>query len=84
MDTIRVVSLNARGLKNKLKRNALFHQIKSSNFDIVCLQECHITSKDAPVWEKQWGGKFIFHEGTTLSRGEVILLSKHFHGNVKI
>ena len=71
MDSIRFASVNARGLKNRLKRNAFFHYLKSQKFDIVCLQESHISGKDVPVWEKQWGGKVFFNEGTDHSRGKL-------------
>ena len=82
-DTIRVLSINARGLKNKLKRKAFFDYLKFKKCDLVCVQESHATEKDISVWEKQWGGKIIYEVGTEHSRGELILVSKHFSGEVK-
>lgn len=80
MDQIKLASLNCRGLKNKIKRMSLFHYLKSKKFDIICLQETHITNTDLTVWKKQWGGEIFHHQGTSNSRGEVILISKHFTG----
>ena len=34
--------------------------------------------------KKQWGGRIFFNEGTNRSRGELILVSEHFSGEVKI
>ena len=36
------------------------------------------------MWEKQWGGRIFFNEGTNRSKGEFILVSKHFAGEVNI
>ena len=60
MDSMRIDSLNTRGLKNKLKRMALFSFIKQQKLDIACLQETHINEKEAVLWEKQWVGKLFF------------------------
>ena len=84
MDKIKLVTLNCRGLKNKLKRMSLFYYLKSKKFDIICLQEAHITKNDLAVWKKQWGGELFCREGTSKSRGEVILVGKHFTGKVEL
>ena len=34
--------------------------------------------------KKQWGGRIFFNEGTNRSKGELILVSKHFAGEVNI
>ena len=78
MDKVRIMSLNARGLKNKLKRRAIFNLIKNKKNDIACIQESHITKTDHVIWEKQWGGTILYSEGTGHSKGELILISKSF------
>ena len=84
MNNIKLVSLNVRGLQNKLKRTTLFNYFKREKFDIICMQEAHVTARDVPAWERQWGGKFFVNEGTNRKRGEVILVSKHFIGDVQL
>ena len=84
MNKIRIISLNVRGLRNKYKRIAIFNYLKTNKFDIVCLQETHLTEKDVPIWEKQWGGSIFYNEGTNRSKGEIILISRHFPGNVEL
>ena len=82
MGKINLMSVNARGLKNKLKRKCMFTYFKEKRVDIICVQESHITDKDLHVWERQWGGKIIYNEGTERSKGELILVSKYFKGDV--
>lgn len=84
MNNLHIVSLNARGLKNKFKRKSLFDYLKKKRFDIICLQEAHVTKSDLEEWEKQWGGNRFINEGTNRSRGEVILVSKHFNGQADL
>ena len=52
IEKLSVVSLNARELKNKMKRTALFSYLKQEKFDLVCLQETDVTARDIVVWEK--------------------------------
>ena len=56
--------MNARGLKQNMKRLAMFSYFKQQHYDIICLQETHLTKQDIPIWEEQWGGKIICVEGT--------------------
>lgn len=84
MDSLRIISINARGLKNKLKRKTIFDYIKACKIDIACIQEAHISSHDAPIWERQWGGKFFWKEGTNHSKGEIIMVSKHLQANFEV
>eukprot|EP00745_Piridium_sociabile_P017318 TRINITY_DN26057_c0_g1_i12.p3 TRINITY_DN26057_c0_g1~~TRINITY_DN26057_c0_g1_i12.p3 ORF type:complete len:289 (+),score=23.77 TRINITY_DN26057_c0_g1_i12:1191-2057(+) len=84
MDRVRILSLNTRGLKNNLKRKAMFSLFKQQRIDIVCLQETHVTEREASLWEKQWGGRLFYSSGTDNSKGEIILVSKHFQGKVEL
>lgn len=84
VDNLRIASINARGLKNKLKRIALFNYLKTEKIDIICIQEGHINKSDKLLWERQWGGKLYFQEGTFHSRGEIMLFSKKIDGEIKV
>ena len=42
---MKVLTLNCRGLNNRLKRRSLYSQLKK--FDIICLQETYITEDKA-------------------------------------
>jgi exonuclease III len=76
--TMNIVSLNVNGLRNNLKRKALFRQFKERKFDIVCIQESYITESVADRWKQEWGGDVVFSEGTCRSKGQLVLIRKHF------
>ncbi|MCP3931562.1 MAG: hypothetical protein GY705_20955 [Bacteroidetes bacterium] len=75
----RLISLNCRGLHKKKKRQIIFK--KCSNFDIACLQETYVTEKVVKEWERDWQGKLFYIEGTNRSKGQIILINKHFEAD---
>ena len=84
MNKLKIISLNARGLKNKTKRRSIFKYLKSQQIDIACIQEAHITKNDKALWEKEWGGRMFYNEGTNRSQGEVIFVNKRFGDQIKV
>jgi exonuclease III len=61
-----------------------FKQLRSKKIDIICLQETHILASEIETWERQWGGKVYAQPGTERSKGEVILIAKHFQGKTDL
>ena len=43
-----------------------------------------MTKSDFDLWEKEWGGKCFFNEGTNRSKGEAILVSRNFSGDISL
>jgi exonuclease III len=84
MDKIRICSLNCRGLRDKWKRNTVFKYFKNNKFDIICLQETHVLEREKLQWEKEWGGSIFAQEGTSRSKGEVILISRLFKEEIEV
>ena len=60
----------------------MFSFFKQQKWDVICLQESHITKRDVEMWEKQWGGQILYNAGTSQGQGEMILISKSFNGTV--
>ena len=78
---LKVISLNVKGLRQYIKRQAMFQFLKSKSARFFLLQETHITATDQLSWQKDWGeGKLIANPGTSAS-AEQVLLSK---ANVEI
>ena len=77
----RLITINGRGLRNKLKRRAIFKYIKTNKIHVSCLQECHILDKDIELWEKEWGGEMFVLPGSEYSKGQIILVSKKLNAN---
>ena len=71
--TLRLFSVNVRGLRSKLKRKSMFTYFRERKYDIICLQETYLTKDVSEGWEKEWGGKLIYNECTYHSSGQVIL-----------
>ena len=73
---ITFVSVNVRGLRDRVKRNHIFQWCKSKESNIVLLQETYSTPDVEESWRKDWDGSMIFNHGTNHSRG-VLLLFAH-------
>ena len=78
MDSINIINLNVHGLRNKMKRKTIFHNLRLHKSDIICLQETYITDNDHEQWEREWGGKIYYSSNTTHSMGQMILIKKKF------
>ena len=78
---LRIVSLNVRGFRNKRKRKALFHSFRRDKYDIICLQDTHLTIADKLLVENEWGMNFHFSKGTTKRNGLLTLLNKKTMSN---
>ena len=70
-------SFNVRGLRDNKKRAKVFKFLKSSIFDVVLLQETHAVKRDQKFWKTCWGGQAFFANGTTNSKGCMLLIKRH-------
>ena len=57
---MKFLTLNARGLRNRSKRIHLYGQIRSSNTDVVFIQEAYVTSEDLNLWSNEWKGAGLY------------------------
>ena len=76
--SMHVFSVNVRGIRSKKKRLQFFRLFKKLNYDIICIQESHITKEVAEQWRKEWAGELVYTEGTGHSAGQLILIRKGF------
>ena len=76
--TFDILSLNTKGLRDKLKRNKLFIYAKNhlSANGILFMQETHSYIGDELSWSTQFDGKMWFSHGANNSRGVLIGISK--------
>jgi exonuclease III len=67
---IKILSNNVKCLQNEDKQRKLFHYFnKSTDADIIMLQECHNTPADEKHWCSEWGATIKFSHGFSESRG---------------
>ena len=77
---MRVLTLNARGLNDNIKRQAIFN--KFEHYDVCCVQEAFFESeKTVESWKLDWSGEILFQPGTTNSGGLLILIN--VNSNIK-
>lgn len=75
-NSLNIVSLNVRGLRDSTKRKALFLFCKHTEADRIFLQETDSGETNCKFCKSQWGNSVFFDHGTNHSAGVVILLHK--------
>lgn len=79
--SIELCSLNVRGLKNNIKRKAIFLFCKEVRANFILLQETHSSKEDEKFWKQQWGDNTLYSHGTSHSAGVMILFYR-FNGKI--
>ena len=70
MADLSIITLNVNGLRAQRKRLLLFDFLKRSKFDIVLLQETHVSAvSDCVLWNRESGFKGYWSLGTSSSCG---------------
>ena len=72
-DSLRMISLNVRGIGNFRKRRAMFTWCRKQKADVIFLQETHSTENCESQWKKEWGSLISFSNGTSNARGVAVL-----------
>ena len=76
MSGIKLISLNVRGIRERVKRKAIFDWVNSKKGNVVMLQETYSTPDIEEEWKRDWGGQMFFSHGSNHSRGVLVLLSQ--------
>ena len=79
----KIISLNARGIRDLNKRKAIFSWLQKQKADIVFLQETYSTPGVVEKWKFQWPGKIFYSHGTNHSKGVMILVSDRLQFELK-
>ena len=66
-----------RGLNNRLKRINVFNKIRKEKYDFYFLQETYATDETVLLWQKEWGGKILYSNGTSKKCGVAILVKRN-------
>ena len=74
--SLKICSINVNGFRQGFKRSVIFTRLNQLNFDVIYLQETHVTNKrEAVKYSKLWKGKSFWSFGTNHARGVGILFS---------
>ena len=83
-DTIKLLSLNVRGLSNFKKRRAIFSWCRKQKADLIFLQETHSCREREAQWKKEWGAEILFSHGRTNARGVAVFIKKGFDIDIRL
>lgn len=75
-NSLNVISLNVRGIRDITKRKAIFLFCRRTEADLILLQETHSCESDTKFWRTQWGNTAYFSHGSNHSAGVLIFLHK--------
>lgn len=81
LNSLTLMSLNVRGIRDSVKRKAVFLFCKRSEADLILLQETHSSESDIKFWKGQWGNGIYCSHGTNHSAGVSIFLHR-FRGDI--
>ena len=70
-----LLSLNVRGIRDRVKRKNIFEWCKSKGGDVIFLQETYSTLDVEDRWRLDWDGPMFFSHGSNHSRGVLVLFS---------
>ena len=73
-DSLKLISLNVRGLGNFPKHRAIFTWCQKQKAYVIFLQKTHSTKNCEAQWKKEWGSLIIFSHGTSNARGVTVLI----------
>ena len=81
--SIKLASLNVRGLANKNKREKILCWLKDQSITITLLQETHSATQSNAKWEQEWGTNYAFFSGeSSNSKGVAILVDNASNVNI--
>ena len=63
-----ILSLNARGIRDQIKRRSIFSYLKDQKANIYFLQETYSERAEENIWRNEWGGELFFSHGTKHSK----------------
>ncbi len=52
---IKIISMNCRGLGDKIKRTDVFQYMRSKAYSIICLQDIHVDPDMEDAVRSEWG-----------------------------
>lgn len=73
---VKICTYNARGLSDFSKRKQLFALLKHKMLDIILIQETHAIDEGIHIWHSQWGGNIMYANGTSHSKGVLVLIRR--------
>ena len=82
MTTLKIESLNCRGIRDSVKRADILDRARLSNANIICLEETHIIGRDLNFLRKEWNVKYFISGSQCNAREVMVILDNNFEYNI--
>ena len=82
MTRVKMISLNVKGIAQKIKRTNITKMLKQHNPDIIFMQETHSTKHTSNTWGTEMNMHLHLAHGTSSSCGTAIAISKKLNCEV--
>ena len=82
MDKLKIISMNAQGLRDKNKRKDVFNFLKNKNASIYFVQDTHFTDEEMKTIYIDFGFTCYFNNNDSRSRGVATFISKNIDFNL--
>ena len=69
MNSVKISSLNCRGLRDSQKRKDVFKFLREKKSSIICLQDTHLLNTDNMSVHSQWGFEHVLCQGKSDASG---------------
>ena len=79
---LKIITVNAKGLRQKQRRLTAFNVLKRQRPDYVLLQETHWTDEVKNEIRNDWGHDILFSNGTASARGTAMLFNPRLDYNI--
>lgn len=74
---MRLSTWNVKGLGNPIKKKKVMTSLKRAKYDVVFLQETHLSPTESMKLCIGWVGHIFYSEGSSNSKGVAILINKN-------
>ena len=70
-DNLCISTWSVKGLGHPIKRKKIFSVLRSKHFDVVFLQETHLSAEESEKMCRDWVSHVYYSVGSSQSRGVV-------------
>lgn len=77
-ENIKIISMNCRGLADKVKRRDVFDYMKEKNYSVLCLQDIHVNPEEEQRITSEWGHEAVICGYKSNARGVGIFFNNNF------
>lgn len=82
-ESLKVITMNCRGLRDIDKRRDVFNYLRAMRGNIYCLQDTHLKESESDMIRAQWGYTCFLSGQRSDARGTAVLMNNNFEFKVQ-